>query len=51
MTGNELDLGLLGLAEFIPVAVLSPFTGPLADRKIDEKYLVVHCRAKRSFRF
>jgi MFS family permease len=32
LTGSELDLGLLGLAEFIPVALLSPFTGTTADR-------------------
>jgi len=32
MTGRELDLGLLGLAEFLPLAVLAPFTGSLADR-------------------
>ena len=31
MTGSELNLGLLGLAEFLPVALLSPFTGPVAD--------------------
>ena len=30
--GSELNLGLLGLAEFLPVALLSPFTGPVADR-------------------
>jgi MFS family permease len=32
LTGSELDLGLLGLAEFLPVALLSPFTGTTADR-------------------
>ncbi len=32
MTGSELNLGLLGLAEFLPLALLSPFTGPIADR-------------------
>jgi MFS family permease len=32
MTGRELDLGLLGFAEFFPLAVLAPFTGSLADR-------------------
>lgn len=32
LTGRELDLGLLGLAEFIPVALFSPFTGSVADR-------------------
>lgn len=32
MTGNELSLGLLGLAEFLPTMVLAPFAGSLADR-------------------
>ncbi len=32
VTGEELDLGLLGLAEFLPIFLLSPFTGTLADR-------------------
>ncbi len=32
ITGRELDLGLLGLAQFLPVFLLSPFTGALADR-------------------
>ena len=32
ITGRELDLGLLGLAEFLPTAVLAPVVGPLADR-------------------
>jgi len=32
LTGNELHLGLLGLAEFVPVALLAPFTGAAADR-------------------
>ncbi len=32
MTGRPLDLGLLGLAEFVPVALFSPFTGSIADR-------------------
>ncbi len=32
ITGQELDLGLLGLAMFIPVFVLAPFTGTMADR-------------------
>lgn len=32
ITGRELDLGLLGLAQFIPVFLLSPFSGSLADR-------------------
>lgn len=38
ITGNELDLGLLGLAEFIPIALLSPLTGAFADR-IDRRLI------------
>lgn len=32
ISGRELDLGLLGLAEFLPTALLAPVVGPLADR-------------------
>lgn len=32
LTGRELDLGLLGLAEFLPVFLLAPVAGPIADR-------------------
>ncbi len=32
LTENLLDLGLLGLAEFVPTALLSPITGSFADR-------------------
>lgn len=32
VTGEELDLGLLGLAEFLPIFLLSPLTGTVADR-------------------
>ena len=32
ITGRELDLGLLGVAQFLPILLLSPFTGTLADR-------------------
>ncbi|MAT63299.1 MAG: MFS transporter [Dehalococcoidia bacterium] len=32
MTGNPLDLGLIGVAEFLPVALLAPITGSIADR-------------------
>lgn len=32
MTGNPLDLGLLGLAEFLPTALLAPVSGVIADR-------------------
>ena len=32
ITGRELDLGFIGLAEFLPTALLAPLVGPLADR-------------------
>jgi MFS family permease len=32
VTGRELDLGLLGLAEFLPLFVLAPFAGAASDR-------------------
>ncbi len=32
ITSRELDLGLLGVAEFVPILILSPFTGTLADK-------------------
>src|SRR5918998_4425072 len=32
LTGRELDLGLLGLAEFAPAALLVLVTGTVADR-------------------
>ncbi|MDP6482032.1 MAG: MFS transporter [Acidimicrobiales bacterium] len=38
MTGRELDLGLLGLAEFLPVALLVPIAGTVADR-IDRRWV------------
>lgn len=41
LTGRPLDLGLIGLAEFLPVAVLAPLTGSLADRFDRRKILGV----------
>ncbi len=32
VTGRELDLGLLGLAEFLPLFVMAPFSGAVTDR-------------------
>ncbi len=32
LTGSELDLGFIGLAQFAPFAILFPFTGLVADR-------------------
>jgi len=39
LTGRPLDLGLLGVAEFLPVAMLAPLAGPLADRHDRRKIL------------
>jgi MFS family permease len=32
LTGRERDLGLVGLSQFLPILILSPFTGTIADR-------------------
>lgn len=32
ITDSERDLGLVGLAQFVPILLLSPFTGTIADR-------------------
>ncbi len=40
ITGRELDLGLLGLAEFLPTLVLAPLGGTLSDR-FDRRYLIL----------
>jgi MFS family permease len=40
LTGRELDLGLLGLAEFLPVFLLAPVAGPIADRHDRRKVAV-----------
>ncbi|MEM7325312.1 MAG: MFS transporter [Actinomycetota bacterium] len=53
ITGRELDLGLLGLAEFLPIFLLSPFTGTVADRydrrKVQAAGLVVEAMAGIGF--
>lgn len=53
ITGRELDLGLLGLAEFLPIFLLSPFTGTVADRydrrKVQAAGLVVEAMAGVGF--
>ncbi len=32
VTGREIDLGLLGLAEFVPLFIMAPFSGSVTDR-------------------
>jgi MFS family permease len=39
LTGSEFNLGLLGLAEFLPTALLAPIAGSVADR-VDRRTLV-----------
>jgi MFS family permease len=42
-TGNVLDLGWVGLAQFLPLALLSLYAGGVADR-FDRKRILVTCR-------
>jgi MFS family permease len=44
LTGQALDLGYVGLAQFLPAIVLAPVTGPVADR-FDRRYVLVLCHA------
>ena len=39
MTGKEINLGFLGIAEFLPVAILAPITGSIADR-FDRRFVL-----------
>jgi MFS family permease len=41
LTGNPLDLGLVGLAQFLPAMLLLFFSGPIADRYNRRTILVV----------
>jgi MFS family permease len=41
LTGSTLDLGLIGLAEFVPALLLLAITGPIADRV--ERRLIMQC--------
>jgi MFS family permease len=41
ITGSTLSLGFLGLAEFLPTAILAPLTGPIADRFDRRKVLAI----------
>src|ERR1700710_1316733 len=44
LTGNALNLGLVGLAQFLPAFLCSPFTGHVADR-FDRRVVLVVCHA------
>lgn len=41
ITDSTLSLGFLGLAEFLPTALLAPLTGPIADRFDRRKVLAI----------
>ena len=41
ITDSTLSLGFLGLAEFLPIALLAPLTGPIADRFDRRKVLAI----------
>lgn len=44
ITGSALDLGYVGLVQFLPALVMSLLTGQVADR-FDRRYVVVVCHA------
>jgi len=44
LTGSALDLGLVGLAQFVPMLVLALVTGHVADN-FDRRRIVVACQA------
>src|SRR5260370_31487067 len=44
LSGSVLDLGLIGLALFLPAFGLAPFTGHVADRH-DRRHILVLCYA------
>jgi len=44
LTGSPLDLGLVGLAQFLPALVLWPITGLVADR-LDRRSVIAGCHA------
>ncbi len=46
MTGRELDLGWLGLAEFLPAALLVLVTGTVADRYDRRRVTAIACTAE-----
>jgi MFS family permease len=43
LTGSALDLGLLGIAQFVPMFVLTPLVGHVADR-YDNRYILLICQ-------
>lgn len=43
LTGSALDLGLLGIAQFVPMFVLTPLVGHVADR-YDNRLILLICQ-------
>jgi MFS family permease len=43
MTGSAFDLGLLGLAQFLPILLLTLFVGHVADR-YDHRFILMLCQ-------
>ena len=41
LTGSALDLGLLGIAQFVPMLVLTPLVGHFADRYDNANILLI----------
>ena len=47
LTGRALDLGLVGLAQFAPMIVLTLVVGPVADR-YDRRLVVLVCEVAKA---
>ena len=43
LTGSALDLGFLGLAQFVPMLVLTPLVGHIVDRH-DHRHILLVCQ-------
>jgi len=43
LTGSALDLGLLGIAQFVPMLVLTPLVGHIVDR-YDNRVILLICQ-------
>jgi MFS family permease len=48
LTGNPMDLGLVGLVQFFPVVALSVVIGQIADR-FDRRAIAASCQAVKAF--
>jgi MFS family permease len=47
LTGSALDLGLVGLVQFVPIALLTLVAGQAADR-LDRRLIAVSCQAVKA---